>query len=615
MKKRYRRFLTGVLAAVLCIGIAGCGSSTGDAETVYLDYGTGIDEDGNYNSELYGMNNNDVRGADPGCFWVSEEDDPEYGGYFYMYHTSWDVKSSTALNSEWCEENDVAVLAYKCYRSKDLYTWEICGSLPGGYSLQVDEADWPRDNMWAPEVIQNPADGKYYMYFSGDAPENWGASMGVSESDYEYDRLYLAVAVSDNPTGPFDIIYDTDPVTGKRIPTINFHEGCGTQYDWAAIDISPFFDEDGSLYIYFNKHADSYNSGMNGIFGAKMLDMAHPDYSTVVCLTQANAITAYSEPGQIEADDITEEGSYFFEEKGVNEGPIMLKHNGQYYLTYSSNGYGSQQYSVHQAVSDSPLGKFTKLDGTEGNPILEGSSLGYAAGTAHHCIIDKDGELYIMYHRHDSIYKFGTRALCADRLAWTTNANGMDILVANGPSKSLQWLSESVSGYKNLAQTADVKLSTGTGVKYLTDGIVPYTTVIDEQVAYSESGDVKVTFQWDEPVSVSSVMVYNGRDVNYAFSNIEEVRFTLAEQPEWASKDYTYAIIKDLEFPSLYWDKDSEDYIAGAPAIAEFDSIMVTQITITIAEEDRLVAIDKFGETNIALRLPEIVILGGMNNG
>lgn len=607
MKTRYSRFFAGVLAAVLCVGAAGCGNDTSDAASVYLDYGTGIDENGDYNDELYGMNNNDDVGADPGAFWVSEEEDPQYGGYFYRYVTSWDTDTDTALNTEFCEKNGIAALAFQCYRSKDLYQWERCGSLPGGYSLQVDNEDWCRDKFWAPEVLKNPADGKYYMYFSAEAAENWGAD-GVSDSSNPYDRLYLSVAVSDSPTGPFDVLCNTDVTTGKRIPTINFHDGCNTEFDWAVIDASPFFDDNGDLYLYFNKHEDSHYTHLNGVFGMKMLSMTQPDYSTVVCLTQTNKVTASSTPGQIE--EVSSEGDYFYSEDRINEGPTMLKHNGKYYLTYSANGYKSQAYSVHQAIGDSPLGTFTKLDATS-NPVLDGSMLGYRVGTAHHCFVEKGDELYILYHRHSTIYRFNMRSLSADRMNWTTNKDGTDILVANGPSASLQWLSESISGYKNLARTADVKISTGTGVKYLIDEIVPYANAIEDYVMQSESGDVKITFQWDEPVNVSSVMIYNGKDMNYAFSNISDIRFKLAEKPEWESEDYEYAVIKDLKFPAHYWDPESEDYIAGAPAVAEFDSILVSEITITIAEQDRLVETDKFGDTNTALQLAEIVILGG----
>lgn len=611
MKIRNSKVLAGVLAAMLCISITGCGNGRSGSETVALDYGTGVSEDGNYNYELYGMNGNDIKGADPGCFWLSKEEDPVNGGYFYMYMTGWTAKDKDALNSAYFEENKIDALAFMCYRSTDLYRWERCGALPGGYSLVADEEDWCIDDFWAPEVIKSPIDGRYYMYFSAQAKKNYGAN-GVSSSDFAYDRLYLSVAVSDSPMGPFDVICDTDVKTGKRIPTINFHDGCNTEFDWAAIDVSPFFDDNGDFYLYFNKHEDSNYTHLNGVYGMKMLSMTKPDYSTVVCLSQPNAVTASSVAGQIEENEAS--GKYFYNEGRVNEGPQMLKHNGKYYLIYSGNGYTSPLYSVHQAIGDSPLGTFTKLGLEEGNPILAAGDLNYVQGTAHQGIIEKDGNMYMIYHRHASVYAMTTRAVCTDRIEWIQNKDGLDVLACNGPSDSLQWLSEDISGYKNLAQTADISVSTGKGVEFLSDKVIPFAPGLQNCVLESTKGNLKITYKWEEPVNIRSVMIYNGLDVNYGFSNISEIRFQLAEKPEWASKEYTYAAIRDLEFPSLYWDKESEKYVAGSPAVAEFDEIKVSELTITISGKDRLIKKDKFGETNTALRIAEIVILGGGNH-
>ena len=107
-------------------------------------------------------------------------------------------------------------------------------------------------------------------------------------------------------------------------------------------------------------------------------------------------------------------------------------------------------------------------------------------------------------------------------------------------------------------------------------------------------------------------MIYNALDVSSAFSKISDIRFKLAEKPDWASEDYTHAVIKDLKFSDLYWNADSEEYISCAPAVAEFNEIMVSEITITISATDRLQKVDKQGEDNTALALSEIVILGGV---
>ncbi len=47
--------------------------------------------------------------------------------------------------------------------------------------------------------------------------------------------------------------------------------------------------------------------------------------------------------------------------------PFILKKDGKYFLTYSCNDYRNQDYAVGYAVSDSPMGPWTKY---EGNPIL-----------------------------------------------------------------------------------------------------------------------------------------------------------------------------------------------------------------------------------------------------
>ncbi len=602
MKKTARKLLAGLLAG-LTLSAAGCGGASAEEQEslVYLDYGTGILEDGNYNTELYGINIKEPQGGDPHVIYVSEEEDPVNGGWYYMY--SGGVGSAPEY-----QEEHISVLAVMCYRSRDLYQWELCGALDG-FCVGIDDEDWCQMHQWGPSVIRNPADGKYYCYFSSAVVQGYGVE-GISNESYDWDRLHIAVSVSDSPMGPFDVIYDTDGATGKRIPTINFHTGCNTEYPWSTIDPVPFFDDDGTLYLYFNKHPDAHYEQLNGVFGMKMKTMTIPDYSTVTCLTQGGAITASNTPGQIE--EVTEGEPYFSDEIGINEAPFMYKHNGTYYITYASNGYGMANYSVHQAIGDSPLGPFVKPDEASGNPVLDGSRYNFVHGTASHGFVEREGELWIVYHRNGSVnsYEEGwERSISADRLCLVENQQGQTVLSANGPSKSLMWLPECVSGYENLAQTADIEISAGTGAQYLTDGVLPFYEVTKEYVMQAE-GDVTITMKWQEPVEVSSLMVYNAQEVEKAFSNIADVRFKLAEQPEWASEPYDYAVIQDLKFPDRYWNPESEKYIVGGCAVAEVDPLLVSEIQITIENGDRLMEYDKFGEPNSGLNLSEIVVLG-----
>lgn len=573
-----------------------------DQAALHLDYKTGLGTDLEYNNKLYGMNlSNDIEGADPGCIYISEEEDPAWGGYYYMYRSGSTADYSYTLPAK-LRDQGISHMAFLCCRSKDMYNWELTGALDAGYSLLVETEDWCQESFWAPEVIRNPNDGKYYMYFSANWPKGYGVE-GMSDSDNKFDRLTLGVAVSDSPTGPFDVLYETDTATGKRTPTINLHTGCNTAYPWAAIDASPFFDEDGTLYLYFNKHTDDHYSQLNGVWGMKMESMTKPDYNTVVCLAIPGYAAVSSTPGSIES--VSKGTAYYDSEGGINEAPGMLKHNGRYYLTYASNGYGANNYSVHQAISTSPLGAFTKLSKEQGNPVLNGADQGYMNGTAHHDIVQNESELWIIYGRHNSTKGCDDagwgRGISVDRLNFVKNSDGVDALTANGPSITLQWLPENVSGYQNLAQTAEITISGGSGADYLTDGVLPYYTFTRNKVM-SATGDVTITMKWNQPVSVSSVMVYNSYRIENAFSKISGMKFKLADDSSWTDWNYENAVIENLEFPDRY---ESGGYIPCAPAVAEFAAVRVTELQITVRADDRL----QTGSTS--LELSEIVVLGG----
>ncbi len=564
-----------------------------------MAYQTGMDDNGNYNTTLYGMNNNGIDSADPGVFW------DETTGYFYMYVSSWltHEKHATAYLSN----NNLQDLAARCYRSKNLSQWELCGELPGGYALQVKKTDWCKGDFWAPEVIKNPSDGKYYMYFNASGDGNSGSSY-ISTSSNRYDRLFIGVAVADSPMGPFNVINDYEG--SIPVPTINFQKGCSLPYAWSVIDASPFFDTDGTLYLYFNKHADDNYSNLNGVWGVKMESMTKPVYSTTSCLTIAEYATVSNTAGKITS---VTKGSALsgISEGGVNEGPNMIKHNGTYYLLYSKYGYGNQKYAVMQATSTNPLKNFTKLGASAGNPVIEGIQSGHTVGTGHMDVVTKGSEIYGVYHKHNSNIlhdgvwdSVAARSTVTDRLTFTT-VSGKTVLVANGPSRALDWRGEAVSGYTNLASTATITVSSGSGADYLKDGIMPLYSVVSSRKMTASTDKLTVKLSWSSPVSVNSLMVYNGADRAKAFSKISEVYFKFAETPSWAEARDAYGKIENLAFPDRYFGNSADEYITFAPAVAEFDSIKVTEITLVFDAKDKIVT------GNNTIDLAEIVVLGG----
>ena len=292
----------------------------------------------------------------------------------------------------------------------------------------------------------------------------------------------------------------------------------------------------------------------------------------------------------------------------------MVKHNGKYYMLFSNYGYSQPAYGVYQAISDDPLSGFVKLDFDNGYTVLDGSVHGNASGTGHCAVTRKGDQYYIIYHRHNSKYGMNQgsgRSIFADKLQFVENKDGLEIIQANGPTTNLIWLEEDISGYKNLMETATVKVSSGTGAEYLGDGFMPYYELTKDMAFSSTGKETTITLSWDEPVSVESIMIFNSRDVFTAFSSVADIRFKLAEKPEWLSREYSYAVIENLEMPERYYDVDADEYVPCAPAVAEFDPIVVSEIQITLRGADKYRATNKFGEKDLLINISEIAVLGG----
>ena len=152
------KILAIVLAAVILSGAAtlilvtSCSDMTISLkDTFELDCFVDNMDDGAYDSKYFYRNDLTVFGGDADVIWVSKEESPEYGGWFYMYTSG----------------NDGVVLqqypdhraAISCLRSKDMNDWELCGAVDNGFSAYIDNSEWILSHTWAPEVLQNPVDG------------------------------------------------------------------------------------------------------------------------------------------------------------------------------------------------------------------------------------------------------------------------------------------------------------------------------------------------------------------------------------------------------------------------------------------------------------------------
>ena len=235
-----------------------------------------------------------------------------------------------------------------------------------GYALKKGDSMGEKW-FWAPEVLAYK--GKFYMTYASEE--------------------HIAIACADHPLGPF-----------KQENKRWLREGM-------AIDGSLFVDDDGHVYLYYVRL-----DGQNRIYVAKMKDdLSGIEEEYENCLICAEA--------PWETLDCL-----------IAEGPFVLKHNGLYYLTYSCNHTRCIDYAVGYAVSDCPIGPFTKF---EGNPILKRN--GHLVGVGHHSFFRaEDGTLYCAYHCHNiNSGNFKPRMFCLNEAAFIENKDGNDILTIKGP--------------------------------------------------------------------------------------------------------------------------------------------------------------------------------------
>lgn len=569
---------TKILSLIIAVGMiaglaASCGENKGDGNAVLAQDNYNAEllsraekVSTGYNGNLFYVNTLEFQVADPSVIYISEGDEK---GYFYAYGTS----------------DEIGCHGFQAWRSKDLSHWECTGvAYMPDYSVT-----WAVNNYWAPEVIYDAKTKLYYMFYN-------------AYNQNDNNRLCLSVAYSSSPKGPFvapDKIKDADgtllsaskPVfdVSEKNPAIPAGEA-----RTHALDASPFIDPvSGDKYLFFSYYND-YGEG-SFIYGMKMKNWFTPDYSTLTKITYPGFKTV--EGG------LANDNSQKVSEGGVNEGPFMIYNDGKYYMTYSAFGYTDSRYRVKQAVSDSPLGTFAKIDEDDGGIVVSSdvANWNHIVSAGHHSFIQCGNELFIAYHTFKNRNSIANgRALALDRVIWTKNSEGVNVMHTNGPTWSVQPLPEFLSGYKNIASEATVTANNtkdGGKIEYLTDGLVKYQEfdLVTEYAA--NGGNSVITLSWDSFKTVRGLMIYNSYDYNKTFVSVSKVEF------EYKKADGTAATatINGLPFD---WEWNCEAEIGfmrpGGAAIAEFDEMPVKSIKIYLTSAQ--------GADELALS--EIFVLG-----
>jgi len=547
-----------------------------------------------YNKEIFYRNDKQTGIADPFIL-----DNTKIDGYYYMYGTEGSLF---------------------CYRSVDLMDWEPVGNALDNYFFNEDgsrsddlKSTW--QDIWAPEVVYDEDTQEYYMFFSATPVEDTSVVAGGSVEEGTPTRQ-LMVAKSKYPYKEFEVVnfkdaascgegnlhdYDEsqfphyfakylmlDPSEYIPFSKANGRLDAGEGYGGytTAIDPHPYVDEDGTKYLLWVDNLDQ-----DRLCGVKMENWLKPDWSTATVLTYTHYYTV-EDWKAAQGGESVPLVSYETETNHTNEGPVITKHNGKYYLTFSVNDYWDSSYQLGQAVSDNILGPYRKLTEAEGGLLLSGGVAGSQeiSGTGHHSFVTLGDKMYVIYHRHDNFTAAGTaRNHAIDEIKWITvkdkDGNDLEVMYANGPTCTVQPRLEAFSDYENIALEATV--SGSEDAKYLNDDLlsiykyadITFMEYIKETVIEKTT---TFTFDFEEARTVRAIMIYNSKNENTCFRNISKVEFVCEEDGKEVIR-----CIENIKFSGEYYranDLDNSIYyvVPGASAYAEFNELNVKSIKVTV---------------------------------
>lgn len=617
MKKiRVLALCLALLTVFSCAALAGCESEQIQMQYEISSYQGQLQEGqtkSDYNKALFYRNDKKADCPDPFVL-----DNTAVDGWYYLYGTEGSLY---------------------CYRSKDLMAWERVGNAldnlsweAPGEMTQIRQATWK--DIWAPEVVYDPDEGLYYLFFSATPKEETlQTGNGVAYGDGRY---LMMVAVSQYPDRDFRLVNFLDPDscgaenvhTYNQTPGIqdsqgnyvdayphyyakymffdpaqynkfideglggNLSDSCGGYV--RGIDPHPYVDEDGTKYLFWvdslSDNGIEIGRSSNRLCGVKMENWLKPDWDTATVLTCHKYYTV--EDWLAARDGETVETVPYEPSNRINEGPFVIKHNDQYYLTFSVGSYADSSYQVAQAVSDNVLGPYRKLTEAEGGVLMSGNTSGSQeiSGTGHHSFITIEDKLYMIYHRHDDVMTAGSeRNPAIDELKWITvkdkDGNDLEVMYANGPTCTVQPRIEAFAEYKNIAPEATV--SGSEDAAFLTDGLLSiYKYANADFLKYIGETTITetttFTFDFDEARPVRAIMVYNSKMDYSAFTQVARMELVCQEDGQEVIR-----YIEDVQFSSENYQANDYDgsfyYITpGSAAYAEFDQLNVKSVRITV---------------------------------
>ena len=274
-----------------------------------------------------------------------------FNGNIYIY-PSHDIDAGEAfddLGSHFAME-DYHVISMDSIDSK---------AIDNGVALHVDDVPWAQQQMWAPDA--NEKDGKFYLFFPA--------------KDYE-GIFRIGVAISDSPTGPFKA--EPKAIKGSF-----------------SIDPAVFKDDDGAYYMYFGGlWGGQLQRWRTGVFNANQPESPtaflpaddEPALLPLVAKMTDDLLEFDETPKALEILD--KNGNLLLSgdnDRRFFEAAWLHKHNGKYYLSYSTG----DTHFICYAIGNSPYGPFT-YTGRILNPVV--------GWTSHHSVCEIEGKTYLFYH-------------------------------------------------------------------------------------------------------------------------------------------------------------------------------------------------------------------------
>ena len=275
----------------------------------------------------------------PGANWVRD-------AYIFSANGNWYMTGTRRIMSV-SEKDDPegAWPGYFLWKSTDnMNNWTEVGWLLKNSAKEAeDDLKWAHEKLWAPEIKQNPNNGKFYMtYSAGVRQYNDDGTLQIDSKGVAVTKAALGLAVADNPEGPWKNLTPDKPLTDNN-------------------DGSLFFDNDGKVYVwqtgwtYFQIDLDKLEKG-------ESQEIVKKDKKAEL----AGATGSWCDGAKI------------------NEGSHMIKIKDTYYLFWSCNAWG---YFVGYATAKNIDGPYTA---NSNNPIWGAANAENEVRLQTHPIVKED---------------------------------------------------------------------------------------------------------------------------------------------------------------------------------------------------------------------------------